>query len=173
MLPITLLSAFPPFAPEIGIVFWTSLIFLVLLFLLSKTAWKPIISALNARENRIAESLREAEKAHQEMSQLKSEHEKLLAQAKEERAQMLREAKEIKEGIINEAREKAKQEASKILSTAQNDIQNQKMAAITEVKNMVGTTAIQLAKQVLARELNNPQSQQEFVTQELKRISLN
>ena len=156
---------------DYGLIFWTTLAFLLLWFLLGKYAWKPIIGALEGREQKIDNALREAEKAREEMANLKSEHTQLLNDAKEERARIIREAKEIKDEIIAEAREKAGVEYSKKVNSAQLEINNQKMAAITEVKNLIGTSAIDLAKQVLGRELKNESEQLSFINQEIKKIT--
>lgn len=167
------IASFPIMMPEIGLIFWTTLIFLLTLFLLSKFAWKPITQALQAREDRIDGSLREADIARMEMASLKSQHEALLQQAKEERSQMIKEGKEIKEQIIAEAKDKAKLEASKIIADAQNEIQNQRMAAITDVKNQIGKATIDLAKQVLGRELKDQAAHETFVAQQAKQLQLN
>ena len=121
--------------PQLGLLFWTLLAFVIVLFILGKFAWKPIMQSLNERENTIADSLATAERVKAEMAQLKSENEELLAQAREERAKMLKEARDIKDKIISEAKEQAKAEANKIISEAQASIDAQKMAALTDVKN--------------------------------------
>src|SRR5947208_16091236 len=123
--------------PDFGLFFWTLLAFLTVFFILRKYAWKPIINSLGEREKGIADSIATAERVKNEMSQLKSENEKLLAQAREERTVMLKEAKEMKDKIVGEAKEQAKTEANKIIIDAQQQIQQQKMAAMTEVKNEI------------------------------------
>ncbi len=140
---------------------------------MGKYAWKPLISALKEREGSIENSLLQAEKTRQEMAELKSTHEQLLIEAKEERAKIIKEAKEIKDSIITEAKEKAKAEARKVIEDSALEIHNQKMAAITEVKNLIGTSAIELATKVLRRELNDSKAQESFVAQELNNIKLN
>jgi F-type H+-transporting ATPase subunit b len=159
--------------PSLGIIFWTTLVFVILWFFLAKFAWKPIASALKEREQGIANALSEAEEAREEMASLKAGHEEILIEANEEKANILREAKEIKESIINDAKDKAKAEATKILEMAKDEIHNEKMAAITDVKNLIGSSAVSLASQVLSRELNDKNAQQSFIEQELKRIKLN
>lgn len=159
--------------PDLGLIFWTTVIFLILWFLLGRTAWNPIANALKERETSIDTALRQAEIARQEMAQLKVGHEQLLNEAKEERAKILKEAKDIKEEIIAEARENARKEYDQIVASASAEIYNQKMAAITDVKNQIGLHAIDLAKKVLARELDTPQEHQAFVADELKKIALN
>ncbi len=159
--------------PSIGLIFWTTLLFCILWFLLGKFAWKPIVGALETREQKIADSLAQAEKAKEEMAALQESNEKLLQEAKEERAKLLKEAKEAKETIIAEAKDKAKAEASKIVADAQVEIANQKMAAISEVKNMIGSATVGLARQVLNRDLSNQQAQQDYIKEEVAKIKLN
>ena len=118
--------------PELGLFFWTLIAFLFVLFILKKFAWKPILTTLGEREKGIADSIATAERVKNEMSQLQSENEKLLV--REERSMMMKEAKEMKDRIISEAKEQAKTEANKIIIDAQQQIQQQKMAALTEVK---------------------------------------
>lgn len=159
--------------PDLGLIFWTTLIFLVLWSFLGKFAWKPIVTALKEREANIENSLKQADIARQEMSNLKADHERLLNEAKEERARIIKEAKEIKDAIVGEAKDKAKVEATKIMEDARIEIQNQKMAAITEVRNLIGQTAIELATKVVKRDLNNQKAHEDFVLSEIERIKLN
>lgn len=159
--------------PDLGLLVWNLIAFLILLFILSKFAWKPILKSLKARENNIADSLATAEKVRAEMSQLKSENEALLAKAREERAQMLKEARDTKDKIINEAKEQAKLEANKIISDAQAAIQQQKMAALTDVKNQVGNLVIEVAEKVLRRELGNKSQQESYIKELTEEVKLN
>jgi F-type H+-transporting ATPase subunit b len=159
--------------PDFGLIIWTLLAFLVVLFILKKFAWKPILNALKERETTIADSLATAERVKAEMSQLKSENEALLAKAREERAQLLKEARDTKERIISEAKEQAKIEANKIVIDAQAAIQQQKMAALTDVKNQVGTLVIEVAEKVLRRELGNKTEQESYIKQLAEEVKLN
>jgi F-type H+-transporting ATPase subunit b len=159
--------------PSFGLLLWTLLAFLIVLFILKKFAWKPILNSLKERENTIADSLATAEKVKAEMSQLKSENEALLAKAREERAQLLKEARDTKERIISEAKEQAKIEANKIVVDAQAAIQQQKMAALTDVKNQVGTLVIEVAEKVLRRELGNKTEQENYIRQLADEVKLN
>ena len=131
--------------PGFGLIIWTLLAFLIVFFILKKFAWKPILDSMNKREEGIADSLATAEKIKLEMSQMKSENEALLVRAREERAQMLKEAKETKDKIINEAKEQAKVETNKIIADAQSVINQQKMAALTDLKNQVGILVIEVS----------------------------
>lgn len=159
--------------PSFALIFWTLLAFLLVLFILRKFAWKPILQGLKARENNISEALSSAERVRAEMAQLKNENEALLAKAREERAQLLKEARDIKERIISEAKEQAKIEAGKIIGDAQAVIQQQKMAALTDVKNQVGNLVIEISEKVLRRELGNRQEQEKFIVKTAGEVVLN
>ena len=151
--------------PAIGLIFWTLVAFLLTFFILKKFAWPAIINGLKEREKTIADALASAELVKKEMAQLKSENEALMAQAREERAQMLKEAKETKDKIINEAKEQAKIEANKIIVDANNAIQNQKMAALTDVKNQIGNMVVEVSEKVIRRQLNNAAEQEAYIRQ--------
>src|SRR5258708_31401448 len=159
--------------PEIGFFGWTLLAFVILYFILKKTAWKPILKSLNEREKGISDALATAEKVKAEMAQLKNENEALLAKAREERALMLKEARETKDKIINEAKDQAKLEAGKIITDAQAAIEQQKMAALTEVKNQVGTLVVEVAEKILRRELSNKAEQENYIRQLSNEVKLN
>jgi F-type H+-transporting ATPase subunit b len=159
--------------PGLGLMIWNLLAFLILLLILRKFAWKPILGSLKTRETNIADSLATAERVKAEMAQLKSENEALLAKAREERAQMLKEARDIKEKIINEAKEQSKVEANKIITDAQAAITQQKMAALTDVKNQVGNLVIEVAEKVLRRELGDKAQQEIFIKKLADEVKLN
>src|ERR1700755_289891 len=159
--------------PGLGLIVWTLLAFLVVFFILKKYAWKPILSSLDKREQTISDSLATAEKIKSEMAQMKNENEALLAKAREERAQLLKEARETKDKIINEAKETAKQEGSKIIADAQAAIETQKLAAITEVKNQVGTLVVEVAEKILRRQLENKPEQENYIRQLSNEAKLN
>ena len=159
--------------PHLGLIIWTLLAFLVVLFILKKFAWKPILKGLNDREANIADSIATAEKVRFEMSQLKSENEALLVAAREERGLMLKEAKEIKEKMINDAKDEAKIQAAKIIADANDSIQNQKMAALTDIKNQVGKMVIEVSEKVLRKELSNKGEQENYIKQLSEEIKLN
>jgi len=149
--------------PSLGLIFWTAIIFIMVLFILGRYAWKPILKALDDREKTIDDALRTAERTKQEMLNMKSEHEELLAEAKVERNRILKEAKDIKEELINAAKEKAKEEASLIMAENLKNIENRKMEALIELKNSVGIMVIDLTEKILRRELKDKDSHQEFV----------
>ena len=159
--------------PDLGLFVWNIIIFLLLLIILRKLAWKPILKSLKERETGISDSLASAEKIKAEMAQMKNENEALLAKAREERALLLKEARETKDKMINEAKEAAKQEASKIIADAQAAIETQKMAALTEVKNQVGTLVVDIAEKILRRQLENKPEQENYIRQLSNEVKLN
>lgn len=149
--------------PALGLIVWTLLAFLVVFFILKKFAWPAIINGLNERQKTIADSLASAEKIKAEMAQMKSENEALLAAAREERANMIKDARNTADKMVAEAKDKAKAEYDKILSDAQSAIEQQKNAAITDVKNMVGNLVIEVAEKVIRRELVNRKDHEEYI----------
>lgn len=159
--------------PSFGLIFWTLLAFIIVFFILKKYAWKPILKALNEREKGISDSLETADRVRAEMAQLKSENEELLAQAREERAAMLKEARDIKDRIVNDAKEQAKTEASKIMAETQQAIEQQKMAAMTDVKNQVGKMVIEVAEKILRKELGNKEAQEAHIKDLVDEVKLN
>jgi F-type H+-transporting ATPase subunit b len=159
--------------PEIGLLIWTLLAFLVVFFILKSKAWPAIIKGLRDRENSISESLATAERVKAEMAQLQSENEALLAKAREERAQLLKEARETKDKIIAEAKEQAKTEANKIVTEAQAAINAQKMAALTDVKNQVGKLVIEVSEKVLRKELTGKDAQEAHIKGLVDEVKLN
>ena len=149
--------------PALGYFVWTLVAFLIVFFILKKFAWKPIISSLSEREKNIADSIATAEKVKLEMAQMKNENEVLMAKAREERSQLLKEAKELKDKIVNEAKEQAKVEASKIMADAQATIEQQKNAALTDVKNVIGNMVIEVTEKVIRRELASKTEQENYI----------
>jgi len=159
--------------PAFGLIFWTVLSFLIVFFILKKFAWKQILDSMHKREQGIADSLSTAEKVRGEMALLKSENEALLVKAREERGIMLKEAKETKDRIINEAKEQAKLETNKIIADAQSAINQQKMAAITDLKNQVGNLVIEVSEKILRRELSNKEEQETYIRQLADNVKMN
>ena len=159
--------------PAFGLVFWMLVTFLIVLFLLKKFAWKPILDMIKEREESIENALSSAEKAKNEMASLKSSNEKILSDARLERDALLKEAREMKESMINEAKGKASAEADKIVSAARETINNEKMAAITELKNQVATLSIEIAEKVLRQQLASDEKQKAYVKQLLDEVKLN
>ena len=168
-----LLEINPLVLPDIGLVFWNTIAFLVLLIVLGKFAWKPILKAINDRESGIEEALLKADKMKAEIATMQSENEALLAKAREERATLIKEAKEASDKMVAEAKEKAKLEYDKILTDAQLAITQQKNAALTEVKKQVGTLVIEVAEKVLRKELSNKADQESYIKQLADGVKLN
>ena len=134
----------PLVKPDLGLVIWMTLTFFIVLFVLAKYAWKPILKAVKTREDNIDNAISQAAKVQAEMAQLKNDNEALLTKAREERATMLKEAKDIKDKMITDAKDLAKAEANKIIVDAQAAINYQKMAALTDIKNQVGNLVIEV-----------------------------
>lgn len=159
--------------PNIGLIFWTMVAFLITLWILGKFVWKPLVKSLSEREQSITDSVLAAEKVKEEMAQLKSENEALLAKARDERAVMMREAKETRDKIISEAKEQARKETDKVVADAQAIINQQKMAAITELKNNVGKLVIEVSEKVLKRELASKEAQERYIHELTHNVELN
>ncbi len=159
--------------PEFGLLFWMMLSFLTVMFILAKYAWKPILKMIKDREKSIEDALQSAENAKAEMNNLKAENEKILQAARNERDTMIKEAREIREQMISEAKGKAKAEGDKLLASAREAIQNEKMAAITDLKNQVAQLSIEIAEKIIARELSSENKQKELIGDMLKSVKLN
>jgi F-type H+-transporting ATPase subunit b len=155
-----------------GLIIWTTIIFTLLLIVLKKFAWKPILSAVDERNNSIKEALISADKAKEEMALLNADNERVLSEARKQRDKLLKEARDVKEEIINDAKHKANNEAEKILLTAKEQIASEKMKAITELKNSVAVLSIDIAEKIIKRELIEKESQEEFVSNTLKDSNL-
>ncbi|TAG57343.1 MAG: ATP synthase F0 subunit B [Cytophagales bacterium] len=159
--------------PSIGLLFWSLIIFVILLFILTKFAWKPIVGALEEREKFISDALDQANKAKEEMSKLKSENEALLMQARQERDKILKDAQTVAAATIAEAKDKAQIEADKMVANARMQITNEKNNAITELKNLVATTSVQIAEQIVKKNLSSDSSQKELIDTYLKESKFN
>ena len=159
--------------PGIGLVFWTLLAFIIVFFILKKFAWKPILESLKERETGIASSIASAEAMKIEMAAMKSENEAVLAEAREERARMIKDAKEVSDKMIAEAKERARGEFDRIVAEAQGAITQQKNAALTDVKNQVGSLVIEIAEKVLRRELSDKKVQENYIKDLAEGVKLN
>ena len=160
-------------SPGLGLLVWTFVAFLLVFFILKKFAWKPILETLKERETGIAEAIASADKIKTEMAALKNENEALLAQAREERAVLIKEAKETANKMVSDAKEKARAEYDRIVADAQSAITQQKNAALTDVKNQVGSLVIEVAEKVLRRELANKAEQEAYAKSLAEKINLN
>jgi F-type H+-transporting ATPase subunit b len=168
-----LLALNPLVSPDPGLFIWSTVTFLILFFLLSKFAWKPIVKALDERERSIEDALAKAEMAKAEMAKLISENEDLLKEARLERDSILKEAKEIKDQIVNDAKDLAKSEGAKLIEKAKIEITNQKLAAMAEIKNQVSSLSIEIAEKVLRKQFEDQGKQQALVNDLLKEVKLN
>jgi F-type H+-transporting ATPase subunit b len=158
---------------SVGLFFWQSLIFLTLLFLLVKYAWKPILNAIKEREENIENALQTAEKAKKEIEELQAKNQDLLKEAREERDQILKAAKATKDKMISEAKNQAKVEGEKLIAQARNEINTQKNAALAEMKQMVASFSIEIAEKIMRKELGEKGKQEELVKTYLEDIKLN
>jgi len=159
--------------PDIGLLFWMLVSFTIVLVLLKKLAWKPILEALNEREKSIKISLGEAKKAREEFAILKTQNEDVLKETHHERDQILKEARDAKDAMISEAKIKAKEEADKVIQQAREEINNEKKAAVAEIKNQVATLSIEIAEKILKSELSEEKKQKALIDNLLGEIRLN
>lgn len=159
--------------PEFGLVILQTIAFLLLMFLLAKFAWKPVLAAIKEREQSIDDALNKAELAKQEMARLTSQNEELMKQARAERDEILKEAKILKDTIVNEAKTSAQTEGAKLIEKARIEIENQKKAALAELKGQVSTLSLDIAERVLRSQLDDKAKQQDLVANLLKDVELN
>jgi F-type H+-transporting ATPase subunit b len=159
--------------PAFGLIFWQTIIFLVVLFVLGKFAWKPILGALKTRENSIDEALKSAVVAKEEMASLKADNEKLLAEAKLERDKMLQAASKIADDMKDQAKSDAKVVGGKMIEEARASIQSEKNDAIRQIKDQVAELSIQITEKLLKENLSKDKRQQELIKEYMKDIKLN
>ena len=156
-----------------GLFFWQAIILVILIVLLAKFAWKPILAALAAREEGISNALLAAENAKKEMQNLKADNEKLLAEARAERDLMIKEAREIKEKMIADAKSEAQGQGEKMIASAKATIESEKNAAMAELKNQVSSLSLEIAETLLKGELSNKEAQTKLVEKMLGDAKLN
>ena len=156
-----------------GLFFWQAIILVILIVLLAKFAWKPILAALAAREEGISNALLAAENAKKEMQNLKADNEKLLAEARAERDLMIKEAREIKEKMIADAKSEAQAQGEKMIESAKASIESEKNAAMAELKNQVSSLSLEIAETLLKGELSNKEAQTKLVEKMLGDAKLN
>ena len=159
--------------PGFGLVFWTAVTFILLLLILRKFAWNPILGAVSNREAGIKDALNLAEKAKMEMENLQADNQKLLKEARAEREAMLKEARELKNSMIESAKTEAKEEANKLVANAQAAIETEKKAAIADLKSVVAELSISIAETVVREELSDKSKQEKLVESMLKDATLN
>jgi len=157
---------------SIGLFFWQTIIFVALILLLKKFAWKPILDSVNEREQGIKDALLSAEKAREEMASLQSDNELTLKKARAERDALLKEAREIKQKVIDDAKTEAKIEAKKIITQAKEAIQNEKNSAIVDLKNQVADLSVDIAEKVLQSKMSEDKAQMSLVKELIKDVTL-
>ncbi|MCD9574687.1 F0F1 ATP synthase subunit B [Flavobacterium soyae] len=158
---------------EFGLFFWQILIFVGLIFLLKKFAWKPILDAVNEREQGIKDALLSAENARQEMENLQADNQRILNEARAERDAMLKEAREMKEKMIADSKNEAQAQGQKMIEQAKAAIESEKNAAMAELKSQVSTLSLSIAEKLLKEELSNKESQTKLVEKMLGDVKLN
>ncbi len=159
--------------PDFGLIFWQTITFLIVLFVLSRYAWKPIAKALQEREHSIEDALKEAENARKDMQQLKADNEKLLDEARIERDKILKTAHQLAQEINDSAKEQAIKEVEKIRNDAQAAIQAEKQAAIADMKKQIAVLSIEVAQKILQKELESPEKQQQLAADLIKDLQVN
>jgi len=159
--------------PELGTIFWMVIVFLTVVFLLGKFAWKPILKTLKNREDTITDALKSAERAKDEMAKLQSDNERILAEARKERDAMLKEAREIKDKIVADAKGIANEEAAKMIEAAKSAIESEKSAAMNQIKKQVADLSIEIAEKILTKELSDKKSYDDVIKTSLDKMKLN
>ena len=159
--------------PSIGLIFWTTLAFVVLLILLRKFAWKPILSAVNTREESITNAMNAAEEAKKEMANLTSTNERLLNEAREERDSLMKEAREMKAEIIAKAKEEATSEGEKMIVNAKAAIETERKSAIADLKNQGASLSIDIAEKIVKGNLSGDDKQKQLVNELVEEVNLN
>lgn len=156
-----------------GLFFWLLIVLAIVVVIMGKYAWRPIINSLEEREKGISEALASAEKAKLEMARLTNENEQLLKEAREERDAILKEAKELKDKIVAQAKEAAQEEGAKMIEQAKKQIDDQKTKALAELKSQVSTLSLDIARKVLTKEFEDQGKQEALVADLLKDVKLN
>ena len=159
--------------PGIGLVFWTTLTFLLVVFLLIKFAWKPVLGMINERNKSIEDALQLAEKTKAEMAQLQADNERIIAEARKERDNLLKEAREMKDQMIAQAKAEASAEANKIMAAAKVSIENEKNQAMQDLKSQVATLSFEIAEKVIGKELENKKVSDEIIAESIKNLKFN
>lgn len=159
--------------PDYGLIFWTSIVFVLLLFLLAKFAWKPMLKAVNDREQKIAESLELADKTKAEMKALQSQNENLLKEARAERDSIVKDAKEVATKMVEDSKNAAKVEAEKVMLSAQEAINSEKTAAIADLKNQVASFSIEIAEKLVRTDMSSNDKQKALAEKLAAEVKMN
>lgn len=160
-------------SPALGVVFWATIAFLVVMIILKKMAWKPILQALKDREESIDNALSAAERARNEMANLHADNERLLQEARLERDRILKEARDMRDSMVNDAKGSAQQEADRMIGSAREAIQNEKNRAVSELKNQVATLSIEIAEKLIRTQLSGDAQNQELAQKLAEEVKLN
>jgi F-type H+-transporting ATPase subunit b len=159
--------------PDYGLLFWMLLTFGVVVFVLGKYAWKPILTAIKERENSIDQALKSADKMKEQMAKLKADNEKILGEARMERDKLMKEARELKDQIIAEARVSAAAEGNKMLELARQAINNERAAAVDQIRAMVASLSVDIAEKLLQKKLEGKDDQKALIDQLLNQTKFN
>jgi ATP synthase, F0 subunit b len=159
--------------PAVGTLFWSVLIFVLFFLILTKFAWKPILSAVKARDEMIKGSLESAAKAREDMLKLQSDNEAILRKAREERENILKEARDVRDKLISEAKGKATEEAEKLIEKARAGIENEKLKALSEIHDQVATLSVEIASKLLGEQLKKSGKQEKLIDNYLKEVDFN
>ncbi len=159
--------------PDLGLLFWTSIVFALLLFLLAKFAWKPMLKAVNDREQKIAESLELADKTKAEMKAMQSQNENLLKEARAERDAIVKDAKEVATKMVDDAKNVAKTEAEKVMVSAREAINSEKTAAISELKNQVASFSLEIAEKLVRTDMSSNDNQKALAEKLAAEVKMN
>ncbi|MEJ5302079.1 MAG: F0F1 ATP synthase subunit B [Bacteroidales bacterium] len=159
--------------PDVGLIFWMTVSFGILLYILSRFAWPVIMKALREREQKISEALESAARARDEMARLKAENELILMQARQEREAMIASARKTAEKIVEESRQRAQKEYDAILAAAKVDIENAKQAALIELKNSIGSLSVEIAEKILRAKLSEEEKQSELIRKLVEEAQIN
>ncbi len=159
--------------PDLGLIFWMTVSFLILLVILGKFAWKPVTKMLDKREEKITQALNEANLAKEQMKQLTADNERLLLAAKDERDTILNEARKVSQKMYEEAKAKGQEEGQRIVEAAKNDINIEKQKAIVEIKNTIAEISIEMAEKILQHELSDKAKHQEYVNKRVNELTFN
>ena len=160
-------------SPNPGTIFWMLLIFGIVFFVLKRFAWKPILNALKERENSIRDALNSADLARKQIEDLRADQDVLRANALKDKELILKEARDIKDRIIAEAREKASQEGAKMIAQIREQIENEKLSALNDIRLQVADLSVQIAEKILQEKLESTPSQEQLIHSQLEGFKLN
>ena len=159
--------------PDLGTVIWMLVVFGIVLYILAKFAWKPILGALQQRDQSIERALRSAENARKDIEKIKADNEKIIAKGREERDQMMMEARDIKDKLIAEAKNQANEEAEKLIRSAKQAIENEKATVLTDIRKQVAAFSLEIAEKIIRQKLSDDKEQQKLIDELVKELKLN